>query len=241
MLIERFLIGLRLVVAGGKGDKLRVWECVGNGRCNGFGVKVIARAGHDESRSGDGVEVCEGVAWLGIPHAREDGVVGTLVDGGDGVGNGRVGGEEGLEFGEGFEVGLGHFSGIGDEFEVGGAGGREPGGAKEDEFFKALRVAEGEVEGDAGAHGEAAEVALFDAEVIHQGDDVVGEGVEGEGVGIEGHRLAVAGHVGRDQMGVFEMGESGSGLRFTRAESVEEDEGFQSGGAEGGVGEEHGE
>lgn len=48
MLVERFLVGFGLVIAGGKGDKLRVWKGLGNRGCDGFGVEVIAGARHHE-------------------------------------------------------------------------------------------------------------------------------------------------------------------------------------------------
>ena len=53
MLVERFLVGFGLMVAGRKRDKLRVWKGFGNGGCDRFGVKIIARAGHDEGGGGD--------------------------------------------------------------------------------------------------------------------------------------------------------------------------------------------
>jgi len=84
-----------------------------------------------------------------------------FVKGGDGVCDREVGSEEGLELGESFEIGLRHLASVGDELEVRGLWGVEPGGAKDDEFFEPVRVAEGDVEGDAGAHGEAAEIAFF--------------------------------------------------------------------------------
>lgn len=174
-----------------------------------------------------------------VPHFGEDGIVRALVNGGDGIGDGKVGGEEGLELGKGFEVGLLHFTGVGDELEVGGAGGVEPGGAKEDELFKAIGVTEGDVQSDAGAHGEAAEVAFFDAEVIHEGDDVIGEGVKGVGGGIEGHGVAVAGHVGGDEMVAGEVIEPGGRLGFPGTEAMEEYQGLAINGAKGVVGKKH--
>lgn len=142
------------------------------------------------------------------PHFFQDGVVGPVIEAEDGLGDGWVVAEEGLEFGVGLEFGFAFPARFGGEGEVGGFGGVEPRGAEEDELVDALGVAEGDVEGDAGAHGNAAEVGFRNAEVVHEGDDVVSEGVEGVGGGIKAHGVAVAGHVGSDESGVLEVGEA---------------------------------
>lgn len=117
------------------------------------------------------------------------------------------------------------------------ARGIEPGGAEEDEFFHTLGVAQGEVERDPGSHREAPEVGFLNPEVVHELDDKIGEEIEAVILRIVFHRAAMPGQVGGDEGMVWEIRESGSGLFFTSAESVKEDEWFCVGRTEGGVGE----
>lgn len=233
MLVESGLVGFGLVVAGGKVSGLGVWKDVCDFSRDSFRMEVVTGTVEDENGCGDGFQLGEGGEGAVVPHAGEDGVVRPLVDGSDGVCHGGIGGEEGLEPCKGFEVGLGHLAGVGDEFEMSGLRGVEPRGAEEDEFFESVRVAEGDVEGDTGAHGEATEVAFFEAEMVHEGDGVIREGVEGIGSGIEGHGVSVSGQVGGDEVEVGEVVEGRSGLGTAGSQSVEEDEWFAVRGADG--------
>jgi hypothetical protein len=239
VLVESGLVGFGLVVAGGKVSGLGVWKDVCDFSRDSFRMEVVTGTVEDENGCGDGFQLGEGGEGAVVPHAGENGVVRSLVDGGDGVCHGGIGGEEGLEPWKGFEVGLGHLAGVGDEFEMSGLRGVEPRGAEEDEFFESVRVAEGDVEGDAGAHGEAAEVAFFEAEMVHEGEGVIGKGVEGVSGGIEGHGVSVTGHVGGDDVEAGEVVEARGGLGATGSQAVEEDEGFAVRRAEGFEGEEH--
>ena len=63
-------------------------------------------------------------------------------------------------------------------------------------------------------------MALINAEVVHESDDVIGKGVEGESGWIKGHGVAVSGHIRGDEVSVFEMGEAGGCLDFASAEAV---------------------
>ena len=63
-------------------------------------------------------------------------------------------------------------------------------------------------------------MALFHAEVVHQGDDVIGEGIEGEGFGIEGHGVAVPGEVRGDEAETGEIVEARGRLGFSGSKAV---------------------
>ena len=168
-------------------DKLRVWEGVGNRGSDGFGVKVISRAGHNERRGGDALEVVERGKRARVPHSTKDCVARALVNGDDGFGDRLVGGEECLEFRKGFEIALLHLARIGNELEVGGTGGVEPGWTKKDQLFEPLGISKGEIQGNGGAHRKPAKVALLDPKMIHECDDMIREGVKREGLGVKAH------------------------------------------------------